>query len=68
MVKESDDGDIVKISLIPFTRRAIVQFNDGCFDVVSGSWRDYLKCHTCNHAVKVVGNLYENHNLLEVLR
>lgn len=27
--------------------------------------RDYLKCHTCNHAVEVIGNIHENPELLK---
>ena len=42
---------------------------DGCFEILFdneifdfGKYRDYLKCYTCNHAVKVVG--YANPELL----
>ena len=49
-----------------------VQFNDGCFDIMSNdiftewsSKRDYLKCLTVNHAVTVIGNIHENPELLE---
>lgn len=42
-----------------------VKFVDGCFDIVcenAGKYntlRDYLKVYVGNHAVKVIGNVYE---------
>jgi uncharacterized phage protein (TIGR01671 family) len=54
--------------------RAIVQFVEGCFElkfarqIKIGQYyndRDYLKCWTINHAVRVIGNIYENQELME---
>ena len=49
--------------------KGIVQFNDGCFDVVMNSHsypvRDYLKVHVGNHSIEVIGNIYENPELKE---
>jgi len=47
-----------------------VRFNDGCFDVVSqntryGTLRDYLKVHVVNHAIEIIGSIYENPELLK---
>ena len=36
-----------------------VQYADGCFEIQFDATRDYLKCYTCNHAVEVIGNIYE---------
>lgn len=38
----------------------IVKFNDGCFDIEfeDGS-RDYLKCYVANHAVNIIGNIFD---------
>lgn len=46
---------------------AVVSFNDGCFDLVNDSrdYRDYLKCHTCNYTGNVIGNSWDNPELLE---
>ena len=46
---------------------AVVSFNDGCFDLVNDSrdYRDYLKCHTCNYTGNVIGNRWDNPELLE---
>lgn len=67
--KEIYEGDIVNIANVEGNIRPYeVQFNDGCFDVVRSYQceyhRDYLKCHTCNHVVEVIDNIYENPNLL----
>lgn len=67
--KEIYEGDIVKLpNPKPFKDFICeVQFNDGCFDLVNKErqFRDYLKCWTCNYALEVIGNIYENQNLLE---
>lgn len=49
---------------------AEVAFNDGCFDLVNKSrcFRDYLKCYTCNHVGEVIGNRWDNPELLEDVR
>jgi len=65
--KEIYEGDIVQIPLnIREYFNCEVKFNDGCFDVVQGDFRDYLKVYIANRCVKVIGNIYENPELLEV--
>jgi hypothetical protein len=49
-----------------------IQFVDGCFELHSfagklsgpNPQRDYLKCLVANHAVKVVGNLHQNYQMI----
>jgi uncharacterized phage protein (TIGR01671 family) len=50
---------------------AFVSFVDGCFELqfvslieINGRYndRDYLKCYTVNHAIEVIGNIYETSN------
>lgn len=47
---------------------------DGCFDILFDDYglfdiyqknRDCLKCHTVNHAVQIIGNIYDN-NIAEL--
>ena len=54
--------------------KGTIEFIDGCFDIVFDipveiglfyKRRDYLKCFTINHAVKIIGTLTENPELLE---
>jgi len=65
------EGDIVEcFSPYGGVFKAEVVFVDGCFEInepkgKDGVFRDYLKCLTCNHAVKVIGNIYENPKLLK---
>lgn len=65
--KEIYEGDIVQI---PLNAREYfnceVKFNDGCFDVVQGNFRDYLKVYVVNRCVKIIGNIYESSELLGV--
>ena len=64
--KKIYEGDVVRVTFANGTRmKGVVEFNDGCFDIrfkvtigKHGKNRDYLKCFTCNHAVKVIGNIY----------
>jgi len=69
--KQIYEDDIVRIYRpgIIETLLAVVKFNDGCFDIESISkatlGRDYLKVYTANHAVKVIGNIHDNPELLE---
>lgn len=60
------DGDICEVYIpgLP-NERAVVKMNDGCFDLINVIFRDYLKCWTCNHAVKVIGDIYSNPELME---
>ena len=67
--KEIYEGDRCEvITAMGPTIKAVVEFNDGCFDLKFDEkinireWpidRDYLKCHTCNYAVTVIGNIHE---------
>lgn len=61
--KKIYEGDVVKVGI--FTYQVI--FSDGCFDVIGiqNDKRDYLKCIVVNHAGIVIGNIYENPDLLE---
>ena len=65
---------------VGFMTTAKVEFIDGCFDVyaihghiytqsypngkILNRKKDYLKCYTVNHAVEIIGNIYENPELL----
>ena len=64
--KEIYEGDIVKI-VDSIGKPSIhrICFNDGCFEIIRNNLRDYLKCHTVNHAVEVISNIYRNPELLE---
>jgi len=57
------EGDVVKVGI--FTYQVI--FSDGCFDVIGiqNDKRDYLKCIVVNHVGIVIGNIYENPDLLK---
>ena len=68
--REVYEGDICNV-LSPdgLNTHSVVVFVDGCFElhfispvVIRGAYndRDYLKCHTVNHAVEVIGNIHEN--------
>lgn len=63
------EGDIINFSNPrPFKDFvAEVAFDDGCFYLVNKSryFRDYLKCYTCNHVGEVIGNRWDNPELLE---
>jgi len=63
--KEIYEGDRVKFhNGVGELFLGAVQFNDGCFDIVveraGYPIRDYLKALTINHAVEVIGNIYEH--------
>jgi len=70
--KEIWEGDIVKRWTSDGGQYiGIIKFNDGCFDVEGfagkyGKLRDYVKVYVANHAIEVVGNIYENSKLLEI--
>lgn len=59
------EGDrVALINPKPFKNTTgVVQFVDGCFDVVfdrEGFGRDYLKSLVCNWTCKVIGNIHDN--------
>lgn len=67
--REIYEGDIVRIPLnIKEYFDCKVEFSDGCFDVVQDKFRDYLKIYVANRCIKVTGNIYENPELLEVVK
>ena len=72
--KEIWEGDRVKcVWVLDYSQKTVtgtVQFVDGCWDVVLDEKqydpflkchreRDYVKCFTINHALEVIGNIYE---------
>ncbi|MES9726296.1 YopX family protein [Bacillus safensis] len=74
------EGDNVRlINESGFASLGEVQFNDGCFEVKFQSslpvfngarhqytkYQDYVKVFAANHAIEVVGNIYQNPDLLE---
>ena len=67
------EGDVAKVNLADGRNvLAVIEFIDGCFELnftaIVGRYgqdRDYLKCFTINHAVLIIGNIYENPGLLE---
>lgn len=71
------EHDIVSCNVLGSgIHRGTVVYIDGCFDVLfpypimflDGIVRDryYVKCFTVNHAIKVIGNVFQNPELLEV--
>jgi uncharacterized phage protein (TIGR01671 family) len=64
------EGDIVEcISAYGGMFKAQVVFCDGCFEIKQKRggedyFRDYLKCLTVNRAVRVIGNIHENPELV----
>jgi uncharacterized phage protein (TIGR01671 family) len=75
--KDIYEGDIITFRYPPsFKRIGTVVFRDGCFDVEflhsvhlkDGTIRkwDYLKVFVANGGVQILGNIYENSNLLEI--
>ena len=74
--KEIYANDQVSVKLANGSKEnGTIEFIDGCFDIVFDipveidlfyKHRDYLKCFTINHAVKIIGNLTENPELMEV--
>lgn len=63
--KDIYEGDIVEYSR---TFKAKIIFQDGGFKIQEPQDKDYgvfLNYFTCNNAVSVIGNVYENPNILE---
>ena len=69
--KDIYEGDIVECFGYDRTFKAKIIFRDGCFEIQEpqdkngGVYCDYLKYFTCDNAVSVIGNIYENPNILE---
>ncbi|MCP1147930.1 YopX family protein [Bacillus sp. 1735sda2] len=74
------EGDNVRLTNESgFASLGEVQFNDGCFEVKFQSglpifngarhqytkYQDYVKVFAANHAIEVVGNIYQNPYLLK---
>jgi len=70
------EGDIVEVkTAMGFKERGIVKFVDGCFEIEffhsvierdgSVRKRDYVKCYSANRAIKAIGNIHENPELLD---
>lgn len=63
------EGDIVRVSTLLNTnlKNPIykVVFADGCFEIQRGKFRDYLKCGFADFNIEVVGNIYDNPEMLE---
>lgn len=73
------EHDIVKCKVLGSGEHiGTVVFVDGCFDVqfqypikfLDGVVRDryYVKCFTVNHAIGVIGNIFQNPELLEEVK
>jgi len=75
------EGDIVKCQMIGHTHKweymiGKVEFRDDCFEVYFNKpyvrragfplHRDYVKCFVINDAIEVIGNVYDNSELLGV--
>jgi uncharacterized phage protein (TIGR01671 family) len=74
--KEICEGDVVEVETTGMNYRSdlekgVVEYIDGCFDVTFNEpifdksidfWRKrlYVKCFVVNHAIKIIGNIYEN--------
>lgn len=69
------DGDIVEVEYRSDKIIGVIEYIDGCFEVVFNEpifdktlnfWRKrlYLKCFVVNRAIKIIGNRYENPGLL----
>ena len=59
------EGDIVELEWTGFSR-AYVRYDEGSFDIVNQYQDVLLYLCVTNHRAKVIGNIYENPELLEV--
>lgn len=64
--KEIYEGDIIEVTRQCIWEKGIVVFIDGCFFIkVNETLLALYECEPNNYEIKVIGNIYENRNLLK---